>query len=300
VEFTIRRYKQSDLGALLRSGYPFYVARTLRQRLSSLLFSNEHHLVASVENEVAGTLTITKCKRQIWEIRFVYTNPSYRRRGIASGLLSYAIRLSKRTNVKKLILDVKSGNEAAKKLYEKLGFTNVISFTWGEGPTDIKLRKDMLFKNSREEGLVEMYRPCVGDNFIRFFDDNNKAPWHIFIDRLNPFFYRITPLLKKILSRSVSLLGEKEGEAFGTVIIRTFLLRERTPLLVLFTGRKDKEVHAESLFGSSLQILRDNGCKRAKLLIFDENIDYYQDLENTLRSKGWKLIQQNCMGICIR
>jgi len=293
LKLRIRTYKQSDLDALLRSGYPFAVEKGLLDRLLSILTSKR--FVAFVENEVAGTLTVTKYKQKIWEIRYVYTNPSYRRREIASNLLSYAFSFLRRVGARKVILDVLHDNEPAKRLYEKFGFTILTQFFWGEGPIDIELKKDLFLKRCHEGMLVDMYKSCVKDDFIRFFDVKDKFPWLTFIERFDPLFCRLLPI-KEAFFRSTTFLREKAEKKIGFIVIRNFLFKEKSPLLVPFVWDKNKKCLAESLFGSSQQILVKRGFKRARLLIFDKNIEYYQDLVNTLRRNGWNIIQEYCMG----
>lgn len=48
---------------------------------------------------------------------------AYRQMGIAEKLMDEGLRLTKNMGALKAFLEVRSGNEAAKKLYEKLGFT---------------------------------------------------------------------------------------------------------------------------------------------------------------------------------
>ena len=48
--------------------------------------------------------------------------PAYRRRGIARAVLSALIEEASKQGIKRFTLEVRTGNEAAKKLYARLGF----------------------------------------------------------------------------------------------------------------------------------------------------------------------------------
>jgi ribosomal protein S18 acetylase RimI-like enzyme len=55
-----------------------------------------------------------------FEIGMLATHPAYRRRGFASALLAAAIRIS--ATVNEVFLELREDNEAALKLYTKMGF----------------------------------------------------------------------------------------------------------------------------------------------------------------------------------
>jgi len=74
----------------------------------------EHQRIAGyiVARESAGELHINN----------VAVRDQYRRRGIGSALLSRIMETAKRLKVQVAFLEVRSGNEAAQALYQKIGF----------------------------------------------------------------------------------------------------------------------------------------------------------------------------------
>ncbi len=57
-----------------------------------------------------------------FNINNVVIKEAYRRKGFATALMDEVIKICKKENIKKLYLEVATGNEAAQQLYAKFGF----------------------------------------------------------------------------------------------------------------------------------------------------------------------------------
>jgi len=57
------------------------------------------------------------------DIATLFTVPAYRRKGIATALLTHAMNTLKSMNIEQLILEVSTTNHVAIHMYQKLGFT---------------------------------------------------------------------------------------------------------------------------------------------------------------------------------
>lgn len=77
--------------------------------------------VADVDGKAVGTTVVTKL-RNIGYIQLVMMHPHFRRKGIAYELMRTAIEFIQRRGFAKAILHVSATNDAAKNLYNKLGF----------------------------------------------------------------------------------------------------------------------------------------------------------------------------------
>jgi ribosomal-protein-alanine N-acetyltransferase len=55
----------------------------------------------------------------------IAVNPKYRKKGIGTKLLGFAIKIAKKNSKKEIYLEVRKSNEIAQKLYEKFGFARV-------------------------------------------------------------------------------------------------------------------------------------------------------------------------------
>ena len=71
------------------------------------------------------------------EIYRVGTLPEFRRRGIASRMLTYAINNERKLGLESLFLEVRTKNEPARALYKSLGFTEIgLRKKYYTNPTD--------------------------------------------------------------------------------------------------------------------------------------------------------------------
>jgi len=68
-------------------------------------------------------------------------DPAHRRRGVATFLLEYSLRLAKGYGAKKALLEVRASNQAAMRLYRKTGFC-------GAG------RRQKYYSETREDAVV--------------------------------------------------------------------------------------------------------------------------------------------------
>jgi len=109
-------YKQSSN---LQAAFDF-----LEQRVDK----NESTIfVATIQGEAVGFVQLypsydTITLKQIWILHDLFVIPSARQKGIAKSLLERARRLAEETHAKGLILETAVSNDAAQKLYEKLGW----------------------------------------------------------------------------------------------------------------------------------------------------------------------------------
>jgi ribosomal protein S18 acetylase RimI-like enzyme len=89
---------------------------------ASALFSG---FVWVEEGRIVGNVTVQRPqgKRRGWFISNLAVHPDYRRRGIAERLVSEGLDVVRQKGGKRVSLEVRVNNVAAKKLYEKLGFS---------------------------------------------------------------------------------------------------------------------------------------------------------------------------------
>lgn len=69
-----------------------------------------------------GFIEIESLEEEIARINGLTVKPEFRNKGIAKKLLEFALQLLKKEGVQRVLLLVKQGNEAAKKLYTEAGF----------------------------------------------------------------------------------------------------------------------------------------------------------------------------------
>lgn len=120
MEITIRPADVNDLKEILRiEEKSFPEPWSENKYIDELKYS--YMYLALKEGRACGYIIL----RQISDegtIMNLAVSPEFRRQGIARSLLNYIITYSKSLGIKKLFLEVRSGNNPAIKLYESCGF----------------------------------------------------------------------------------------------------------------------------------------------------------------------------------
>jgi ribosomal-protein-alanine N-acetyltransferase len=82
-------------------------------------------LVATDLNDVAAVLgfLIARCAADGWEMENVVVGPKERNRGIASEMMRELLTRAREAAATSVLLEVRESNAAARRLYEKLGFS---------------------------------------------------------------------------------------------------------------------------------------------------------------------------------
>ena len=145
-----------------------------------------------------GFLSLEENTDWLYSIKYVFVDPNYRKMGVATRLLKYAMILAKEKGAKKVNLNVYLTETRTIDLYKKLGFKKTGSTLLGQGSLSgfaplrmIKraiagltylskltpIKQGQLFKlktNSRKnrEMLFGIYQHCIDKKWIDFFEIN--------------------------------------------------------------------------------------------------------------------------------
>ncbi len=92
----------------------------------SISIKNENHIyiVAEEGNEIAGYCGLWMVAGE-GQINNVAVREDFRQKGVGYGMLCYLLELGREKNQDAFTLEVRVGNEAAIRLYEKLGFRSL-------------------------------------------------------------------------------------------------------------------------------------------------------------------------------
>lgn len=92
----------------------------------SISIKNENHIyiVAEEGNEIAGYCGLWMVAGE-GQINNVAVREDFRQKGVGYGMLRYLLELGREKNQDAFTLEVRVGNEAAIRLYEKLGFRSL-------------------------------------------------------------------------------------------------------------------------------------------------------------------------------
>jgi len=152
------------------------------------------------EKTAIGFITLEENTKTLLSIKDVFVDPRYRKMGIASGLLDYAITLAKEKGGKKLNLNVESTKTNVIELYKKLGFREIGHTLLVQGflsgfsrskvikraifgrrlsRTDALEKKSLFFEtrmNSKRnrESFFDIYQRCMTKDWLDFFEINSN------------------------------------------------------------------------------------------------------------------------------
>jgi ribosomal protein S18 acetylase RimI-like enzyme len=152
------------------------------------------------EKTAIGFLYLEENTDWLYTIEYLFSDPRYRKMGLATRLLNYAVMLAKEKGAKKVNLNVAADSIKAIDLYNKLGFKEigrtllVQGYLSGSAPFKVIKRaivgqgyltklvmekKGRLFKlqtNSikNRETLFRIYQGCVSQEWADFFEINTN------------------------------------------------------------------------------------------------------------------------------
>jgi len=119
----IRSLTLADLNAIEeieRSSYPTPWSRSM---FAGELAKPASLSLGAFEGEQLAGYLITSRYVDAWHVMNIAVSPAFRRRGIATALLQRLFELTEDGSRRGFTLEVRVSNEAAIKLYERLGFT---------------------------------------------------------------------------------------------------------------------------------------------------------------------------------
>ncbi len=93
-------------------------------------------LLAQIDDRIVGCAAIRKLDAQICELCRMYVRPTYRRQGVASGLLDRLISIAQTANYSKMRLDTPRFASAAHQLYADYGFVEILPYPGTKIPID--------------------------------------------------------------------------------------------------------------------------------------------------------------------
>jgi len=126
----IRKATPEDIAIIRKLEHESETAAHWGEREYSALFASEapRRIVLVAAEEAGGQVlgfVIARCADDEWEIENVVVASWGRRRGVASALISELVREARRSGSAAVLLEVRESNEAARGLYEKIGFNQV-------------------------------------------------------------------------------------------------------------------------------------------------------------------------------
>jgi ribosomal protein S18 acetylase RimI-like enzyme len=213
--FYIRKMKKSDVKHILQAGFNFgeeNIKNSSFYRLKILLglapYQTKFVAYNKKTRNAIGYLNLTQHPYSIQSIRYVYTNPNFRRIGVARKLILTAIKYAKKNGTKKIFLNTDPEGFVSD-FYKKFGFDRLSTseIVWGAGKTisHISSSRKIFFpikinKMDNKNLLFKLYHTCLGEKWISFFNNN-----------LNNFLFGFAHDFKNFFQRSFYLTKQKDS-----------------------------------------------------------------------------------------
>jgi ribosomal protein S18 acetylase RimI-like enzyme len=255
------------------------------------------------EKLAVGFLCLIEENASVYSIKFVFVNPKFRKKGVASILFNFALNLAKHRGARKVYLDVEDWNSNAAKLYEKLGFQIIGTKIAGQGflRNNARLRvitqtlmgrgyftnfsykgTDRLIrlKTDSEESkklLFNIYQRCMSKRFLTFFELNPDNIMNGYSQMWRHFCFRDKYLNSP--ANSYALIFNRPFYSNAAIEVNS-LSSENIPLIL----------------DELVKILGDKGIAYTHITLFNVCDSACQRWFN---DKGFKLFRFSTMGITL-
>jgi len=285
----VRPLVRKDVDDLINAGFPFskgainsplhYKILRAIKLLPNATWLSAYH----VEEKCAiGCFSLVRCTPSLYSIQYVFIDPRFRRAGVATKLLNYALLLAREKGAKKCFLDVAESNIPAVNLYKKMGFIMLTRIIEGQGRlskpllenengltiTKIRLRKN---KNL----LFNLYQRCMCHEWINFFETNDRNFINGYTHRFRRFFFR-------------NVFINDSTDSFAIIFKHPFL----SNVTVELYDTSDATTRIPML-KDIFKILYNKGIENITILLF--NVDRNKSL-HLLKEMGLNAFPLLCMG----
>ena len=263
-----RQFLKDDAIDLTRAGFNFGIT-ILRKPVYERIFQAigfEPRKIGLVayhiqEKRAIGFLSLVEHTPWLYSIKFVFTDPNFRKMGIANGLLNFALSEAKKRGASKVFLNVDPSKDFVINLYTKLGFRIMVkSFeVWAHAdvlkyPIQHESRLTALNLNSGKDKnlLLAICKRCMGNEWTDFFEINSNSLINGFSQDFRRFFFR-------------SAFINDSADSFAMIFSRPLF---DIAFLEIFTS-SDSAI--PSMLEGLVRILRSKGIVYARMKLFNVN-----------------------------
>jgi GNAT superfamily N-acetyltransferase len=303
----IKELTRKDANDLISAGFPFgegELDTSLSHRFLQAIRFIPHatRLVAYhiEEKRAIGILCLVENTAKIYSIRVVFTDPKFRKIGVASEMFKFALLLAKKKGAKKVYLDVGDAHKDVISLYQKLGFQILGSRLAGQGFLTKFPRLHVFTRTLRGEGYFEKFvykkkgqlipltgsnankkvlfgicQRCMTKKLINFFELDPDNIMNGYAQSCQPFFLR--DALINDLGNSYALIFNRPFFSNAMVELGSVSDAAVPPML-------------EELF----KILSKRGMAYAHMTIFNASDPAFSRL---FKEKGFQVFNFCIMGI---
>jgi len=295
---------------LVRAGFPFDFRElypSLSQKLlhATGLIPRVNRLVAYhiEEKHAIGFLCLIEDNTSVYSIKFVFVDPKFRKKGVASILFNFALSLAKNRGAKKVYLDVEDWNVNAAKLYERLGFKIIGTKIAGQGYLTNNPRLKVVKRTLMGHGYFTNFTSKETGQLIRLKADSKKNKTLLFniyrncMDKRLLTFFELNPnniingysqIWKHFCFKDAFL--NSPAESFVLIFNRPFFSNAAVEVNSI------SPVNIQLILDDLVKILDEKGVAYAHITFFN---DCNQACQRWFKNKGFKLFRFSTMGITL-
>lgn len=285
-----RQLENEDIEPLMKAGFAHNKSR-LKQSLPDRLFQRiglkpsvmglvAYHIQ---EKQAIGFLQLNKHSKWLYSIKFAFTNPNFRRKGIGSNLFNFAFSQSRNKCGKKIFLNVDPNLTSSIDLYRKLGFELVSKSyeVWAQiklpvtTPLDkVSLNSIKLNSSPTKTALFDICKKCVNTEWLEFFETK-------YTTLLNGFSHDFRHLYFK------SAFANNNKTSFALVFKRPLL---RNLFVELFVSN---DLDISQMFDGLIQKFQGQGINEISIRLFNIKNESCIQL---IKKRGFYIYHSLCMG----
>lgn len=235
-----------------------------------------------------GFLSLVEHTSWLYSIKFVFVDPRFRRMGIGTGLLDFALSQARKRGAKKIFLNVSPKQDFVINFYTKLGFRPIMRNleVWAHTyvsdlPIQTKINLVPLNLNQKENRtlLFDISYHNMGKEWIDFFELNINNLTNGFSQDFRRLFYRFAFL--------------NDTQDSSAMIFTRPLIGKYLTFLETFI---DSDTYVPSMLENLTGILQRKGVVYARIKLFNVKNNATVDL---IKQKEQYLYDSVCMGLIL-
>jgi len=204
-KFVIRRFVPTDVNALLKAGFVYKnvfdqkLANRLNKMVGFVPETTGFVIYNTQENFAVGYLSLIKYASYLYNIKFVFVSPIYRRMGLATELLNYSITYAKERGAKKIYLNPDFNDSALLNFYLKRGFNLIVDslMLWGgQSPEKMHFERNGKIETAKavpeksKDRIFSLYKEYMSNDWVDFFELNHDNIKNGFSQEFKHFFIK--------------------------------------------------------------------------------------------------------------
>lgn len=285
-----RQLEIKDIEPLIEAGFAHSKSR-LKQSLPDRFFQRIRFKPFSTglvayhiqEKQAIGFLQLNRYSKWLYSLKFAFTNPSFRRKGVGSGLFNFAFSQVRNKGGRKIFLNVDPNLTSSIDLYGKLGFELISKSyeVWCHIEVSKFLRRHEKYLNpinldskKNKSDLFDICKHCMNSEWIDFFETKYDTLTNGFSGDFRRMYFK-------------NAFVNNDKNSFALVFRRPF---SHNPLVELFVST-DSEI--PYMLNGLIRVFQDQKINGVSLKLFNIKTD---SCVQKIKKTSFYVYHSLCMG----